>query len=303
MLSRPSSAWCPIYVAHGIRRHTFRHGLFVRLRSDSGNQGLHRPIFSAADPDAPFEAGVPLRIRLRIAHIDYVVAVNKDSARPTELLPLREKFAFLVEDLDAAVAAVADKHPPCGIDRNSVKFSELPWGRPLPSPRLDKLAVLRKLDDPRVGIAAMSIGHENIAARRSNNGRGPIECVLAVSRHARFSKGQQNLSIRTELDNLVAFAVFSVGVGYPHVAVPIDVHPMRKYEHARAEPLHCFAGPIKLEDGREVRFGATAVAASLKNPDVAVSINVDRGRRSPFPALGIFRPALFDAIRVILRVY
>src|SRR5262245_65590801 len=155
------------------------------------------------------------------------------------MLPLRAKFAFLVEDLDAAVAALADEHPACGSGRNSVKLSELPRRRPFPSPRLDKLAVLRKSDDPRVGIAAMSIGHENIAALRSDNGRGPIECVLAVSCHARFSKGQQNLSIRTELDTLVAFAVFSVGVGHPHVAVPINVHAMRKYKHARAESLLC----------------------------------------------------------------
>src|SRR5262245_58302820 len=122
----------PVNVAHGVRRDAFRYGLFVRLRSNSGNQGLHRPVFSAADPNAPFEARIALRIRLRIAHIDYVVTVNKDSARPAELLPLREKFAFLVEDLDAAVAAVADEHTPCGIDRNSVEFSELPWGRPFP---------------------------------------------------------------------------------------------------------------------------------------------------------------------------
>src|SRR5262249_12446348 len=101
----------PIYIAHDVRRRAFWHGLFLRLRPDSRNQGVHRPVFSAADPNAPFEAGVALRIRLRIAHIDYVVAVNKDSARPAELLPLRQKFAFLVEDLDAAVAAVADKQP------------------------------------------------------------------------------------------------------------------------------------------------------------------------------------------------
>src|SRR5262244_554401 len=208
-----------IDIAHGIRRHAFRHGLFVRLRSSARNQGLHRPVFSTADSDAPFESGIALRVRLGIGDINSVVSINEDPARTAELLPLREKFAFLVEDLDAAVAAVADIYPPWGIDRNSVKFSELSWGRPFSSPRLDKLAVLRKFDDPRVGIAAMSIGHENIAALRSDNGRGPIECVLAVSCHARFSKGQQNLSIRTELDNLVAFAVFSVGVGHPHVAV------------------------------------------------------------------------------------
>src|SRR5262245_23348098 len=147
----------------------------------------------------------------------------------------------------------------------------------------------------------MSIGHENIAVWRSDNSRWSIECALAVSCHARFSKGQQDFSIRTELDYLVAFAFFSVGVRHPYVAVPVDVHAVGEYKHTRAEPLHGFAGTIKLEDGREVRSGAAAIAASLKNPDVAVPIDVDRGRRSPLPAFGIFSPAFFDAIRVVLR--
>src|SRR5262245_1685256 len=146
----------------------------------------------------------------------------------------------------------------------------------------------------------MSIGNKNIAAWRSDNGRGSIECVLTVSCHARFSKSQQNFSLRIELDNLMTFAVFSLGVGHPYVAVLVDMHAMGKYEQARAEPLHGFAGSIKLEDGREVRSGAAAIAASLKNPDVAVPIDVDPGCGSPLPALGKFRPALFDAIRVFL---
>src|SRR5262245_1850915 len=61
----------PIYIAHGIRRHAFRHGLFVWLRSSARNQGLHRPVFSAADSDAPFESGIALRVRLGIGDINY----------------------------------------------------------------------------------------------------------------------------------------------------------------------------------------------------------------------------------------
>jgi hypothetical protein len=45
---------------------------------------------------------------LGIGDINYVVTINEDAARPAELLPLREKFALLVEDPDAAVAALAE---------------------------------------------------------------------------------------------------------------------------------------------------------------------------------------------------
>src|SRR5438034_4353463 len=84
---------------------------------------------------------------------------------------------------------------------------------------------------------------------------GRVEAVRAVSCNIRFSEGQQDFPIRTELYNLVALAVFSVGVGHPHVAVLVDMHAVGKYEHSRAKRLHRFAGPIKLENGRQVRTG------------------------------------------------
>jgi hypothetical protein len=82
-----NTSFRPVHVAHGIRRHAFRHGLFVRLRSDSRNECLHRTVFGAADPNAPFEARIALRIRLGIGHINCVVPVYEDPARPAELLP------------------------------------------------------------------------------------------------------------------------------------------------------------------------------------------------------------------------
>ena len=43
-----------------------------------------------------------------IGDIHYVITINEDAARSAELLPLREKFSVLVEDPDAAVAAIAE---------------------------------------------------------------------------------------------------------------------------------------------------------------------------------------------------
>ncbi len=148
----------------------------------------------------------------------------------------------------------------------------------------------------------MSIGDENIAIRSGDDSRGPIEGVRAVSCNSCLTEGQQDLSIRAEFDNLVALAVFSLCVSHPHVAVFVDMHAVREHEHSCAKRFHRLAGPIKLEYRRKVRTGAGALAASLKNPDVAVAIDVDPGRGSPLPAIGEFRPTLFDAIRIVLRV-
>src|SRR4029077_12198728 len=46
----------PVYIAHSIRRHAFRHGLFVRLRSDARNEGLHRTLFCAHATTCPSSA-------------------------------------------------------------------------------------------------------------------------------------------------------------------------------------------------------------------------------------------------------
>jgi len=46
------------------------------------------------------------------------------------LLPLLEEIPFLVEDLDAAVAAVADEQPPPGIQGDGVRRVELAGGVP-----------------------------------------------------------------------------------------------------------------------------------------------------------------------------
>src|SRR5712691_2598656 len=78
----------PVNVAHSIRDHAFADALGLRLRAQARDERLDRAVPHAADPDAPLEARVELRIRLVIGHINRVVPVDEDPARPAELLPL-----------------------------------------------------------------------------------------------------------------------------------------------------------------------------------------------------------------------
>src|SRR5437867_1958325 len=129
-----------------------------------------------------------------------------------------------------------------------------------------------------------------------------IEGVRTVSCNSCLTEHEQDLSIRIELNDLMALVVFFLCVSHPHVAVFVDMHAVREHEHSRAKRFHRLAGPIKLEYRRKVRTGASALATSLENPDVAVAIDVDPGCGSPLPSVGEFRPTLIDAIRIVLSV-
>ena len=68
-----------------------------------------------------------------VCQVDPDVPVDVDSARPAELPPLLEEIPVLVEDLDAAVAAVADEQAPprtiasaCGVFNSPVALPFFP---------------------------------------------------------------------------------------------------------------------------------------------------------------------------------
>src|SRR5262245_15963669 len=133
---------------------------------------------------------------------------------------------------------------------------ELARGRPLLAPRIDELSILRELHDARIRIPAVSVGDENVTVRSGCDSRRPVEGVRTGSCYSCLTKHQQDLSIRIELDDLVALAVFSLSVSHPHVAVFVDMHAVREHEHSRPKRFHRLAGPIELEYRRKVRTGA-----------------------------------------------
>jgi hypothetical protein len=72
---------------------------------------------------------------LRIGHIDHVVLVDGDVARPAELLPFGDEFSIRLENLHAVVGAVGDVDPSCGIERDiaTVSIVVTPTATPLPA--------------------------------------------------------------------------------------------------------------------------------------------------------------------------
>src|SRR5204863_3710860 len=190
--------------------------------------------------------------------------------------PFFEEIPFLVEDLDAAVAAVADEQPSPGIHGEGVRRVELTAIGSLPAPGLDEPSVLRELHDARVGVSAVSVRDENIAVRSGEHVRWPVEGVRAVSGDPGPAERQEDLSLRAELHDLVAFAVLSIRVGNPHVAGSVDVDAVGKREHPRAETLEKSARRAELDERRRVRTDAGIRAASLEHPDVVAAIDIDR---------------------------
>jgi hypothetical protein len=81
----------------------------------------------------------------------------------------------------------------------------------------------------------MPVGDENVAVRRDYDSRRVDERVRSIRADARFAERQQDLSLRTELENLVAFSALPFPVGRPHVSVAVHMETMGIHEHARAK--------------------------------------------------------------------
>ena len=144
---------------------------------------------------------------------------------------------------------------PFGIERQGVRLVELDRAGSLLADDRDQLAVLRKLQDARVG-AAMPFGDEDVAVGRGHDVVGLIE-VAGIGRAARCAERHQQLAVRTELEYLVTFGRARrrpsatappgsaarvprrvvLAVGHPDVAVAIDVHAVREDQQPGAEAL------------------------------------------------------------------
>ena len=155
----------------------------------------------------------------------------------------------------------------------------------------------------------MAIRDEDISiGRRHDAGRGP-EMVLIISRNSRFAERHQDFSIRAELaDNVPGLyprfgrrchGVLGSRVGYPDIAFPVHIHPVRPDKHLGAKALDDASLRVELVN-RVVRFESTVgihtvetepsapcsrhgagLVTSDKGPDaLPVNVNVNRGRRS-----------------------
>src|SRR5262245_26152927 len=298
----PCAGFARVEVARGIYDDTFGRGGRFLLGAEGRDEGGDLAILGAADADTRPDTRIVFPVRLMIGHVKDVVAVNVDAARPAELLPLRDEIAILVEDLNAIVAAVADEDPSLRIDGDGVRRVELAGPLAFPAPRLDEFPVLGKLHDARIGVSAMTIGDENVAVRRGHYVARTIEGVGPVTSNPRLAERHQHLSFRAEFEYLVTLAIFAGRVGRPDVAVAVDMETVRLIEHSLAKHLQDLARRIELNDRRDVRALTGASPAPLKRPDIAIAVDFDPDGRPPLSTFRELGPALFNTIRIVLRV-
>src|SRR5262245_40014720 len=115
-LQRPWANFRPIDVTLSVGRNAFRRACpcarsRVRVRLRVWYECGDLTVSGASYADAALPAGISPRVRLRVGHINDVVFINENAARPSELLPLFEEFPILIEDLDAIIIPVADEKP------------------------------------------------------------------------------------------------------------------------------------------------------------------------------------------------
>ena len=64
-----------------------------RLGTGCRNEGRDPAVLGAADADAGLEARIVVLVRLIVRHVDHVVLVDVDVARPAELLPFSDELS------------------------------------------------------------------------------------------------------------------------------------------------------------------------------------------------------------------
>src|SRR5262249_40389684 len=132
--------------------------------------------------------------------------------------------------------------------RQGVGAVDLAGRAALLAPGLDELAGLVELDDAGVGVAAVTVGNEDVAVRRHQRRGGRVEFIRGAAGNARLAERQQHLAVRAELEDLVALTFLAESVRYPDISFRVDGEAVRKQDEASAETLHELAGFIELED-------------------------------------------------------
>src|SRR5262245_17729662 len=254
-------------IAGIVEAHSFgRRDLGIGCR----NEGRHRAVLGAADADTGLEAGIVGLGRLIVRHVDHVVLVDGDVARPAELLPFGDELSVRIENLDAAVAAVGHENPPLGIHRDAMQRIELALTLAVLAEGQELLAGLVELDDAVIGVPAMAVADKNVAVAPNHDAACAVEVALGVAGHALMAERHQHLARGAELDDDAALAVPDLIVRPPHTAFIVDKEAVRRNEHVGAEAPHELAGLIELLDRVAVRL-----LAAVEHPNALAVAVVD----------------------------
>src|SRR5262249_26645974 len=202
--------------------------------------------------------------------VDVVVLIDKDPAGPAELLPLREEFSILVENLDTVVGAIAYEDPSFRIHGDSVWSIKLAGAGSFLSPGLDEGSIFGEPHDAGVAVAAVSVGDKDIAIGSHKHVGRLVEGVVALTGNSGLTQGQQNPAFRAELEQLMPLAVSALGICDPHVAFAVYEDAVRKNEESLTEGLEELAGSVESENRRQVGSGTGVGATPFEDPDACV---------------------------------
>jgi hypothetical protein len=213
------------------------------------------------------------------------------------LLPFAEECTVRIKDLDTVVGPVGDVNTARRIDRQRMIHPKFAGAGTAPAPRHDELAVRGELDDPGIGVAAMSVTDDDIAVTGNRDIRRSIEHVGTVACDPGFAKREQNLALWTEFDDLMAFAVAAGVVGRPYAAVTIDVETMRMVEVTLAKGQQKFSRSIEFFDGITCRVDTVSFSAAFEDPDaLAVGIDIHACHLPHLEAIGHLQPIRVEGI-------
>jgi hypothetical protein len=122
--------------------------LCLRVASLIGDEVPHPTVECIPDSDSLLKTRIVDIVGLRVENIDQIFIIDGECnpARHAELMPRRQVFSFLIEDLDSSIGPIANEEaaPFVHIDAvGSAEFSRRVSGL---SPSLDELPVFRELD-------------------------------------------------------------------------------------------------------------------------------------------------------------
>src|SRR5690606_14170029 len=221
----------------------------ILVRLGIRNERVHKSVDGAADPDAAFPSLIPARVGFGIGRVEDVVGVDEEPAGTAELRPGCKMLAFLVEDLDAAVATIANEQSPRGIHCEGMRIDKLTVGLSCRSPFFYVGSVGREFDDAVVAALVVTVGYENVTVRRNKHCGGSVERILAVACDSLLAERHQQFAVLAELVDHVSPAFghrcVSDGVGYPYVALGIDENSVWPRDESSAKAPDYAAGLVE----------------------------------------------------------
>src|SRR5262249_36885771 len=156
---------------------------------------------------------------------------------PSKLLPFRQEVPFLIENLNAVVATIANEDPSLGIHCDGVWSVKLTGSAAFFAPGLNELSFVGEFHDAGIAVAAMPVSHEDISVGSDDHVRRLIESIGTVSGNSGLAQGQQYLAFRAELDDLMPLTISSLRIGDPNVSLLLHEDTVREDEQTLTETL------------------------------------------------------------------